>query len=301
MSPQLHCRFALPADYRAGDVLAFHRRDPQALAERVGAHTLEKGLVWAGRPACLTVSFEDGEAQASLCMDGPPAAAETSAAALQAMVRRMLGLDQDVVAFEARHRGHPQLGGLIACQPGLRVPAAATPFEALSWAITGQQISVGAALALRRRLIAATGLRHSGGLICYPTAAEVAALDEAALRAAGFSTAKARTLLDLAENVRQGALTLDAWAAAPDPERIRAHLLAQRGIGPWTADYTLLRGYGWLDGSLHGDAAVRRALHALRGGASVPGERETRDWLAPFSPWRALVGAHLWASLTIAA
>jgi DNA-3-methyladenine glycosylase II len=78
-------------------------------------------------------------------------------------------------------------------------------------------------------------------------------------------------------------------------DEIRARLLALKGIGPWTVDYALLRGFGWLDGSLHGDAAVRRGLQLLLGIEEKVSAKWVEDWLAGFSPWRALVGAHLWA------
>jgi len=76
---------------------------------------------------------------------------------------------------------------------------------------------------------------------------------------------------------------------------MRAQLLRLHGIGPWTVDYTLLRGFGWLDGSLHGDAAVRRKLQRLLGSTAALTQDFTRSWLAQFSPWRALVAAHLWS------
>jgi DNA-3-methyladenine glycosylase II len=82
---------------------------------------------------------------------------------------------------------------------------------------------------------------------------------------------------------------------------IEAKLQAIRGIGPWTINYTLLRGFGWMDGSLHGDVAVRRALQALLGQAEALSQASTRAWLQAFSPWRALVAAHLWASRSIQA
>ncbi|MEO9101551.1 MAG: 3-methyladenine DNA glycosylase 2, partial [Burkholderiaceae bacterium] len=78
-------------------------------------------------------------------------------------------------------------------------------------------------------------------------------------------------------------------------EDIRARLAQLFGVGPWTIDYALLRGFGWLDGSLHGDVAVRRTLQQVLGAEQPVSEREARDWLAEFAPWRALVAAHLWA------
>ncbi|MFT4173927.1 MAG: 3-methyladenine DNA glycosylase 2, partial [Rhodocyclaceae bacterium] len=158
-----------------------------------------------------------------------------------------------------------------------------------------------AAVSLRRRLIVAAGLRHASGLYCYPQAAQVAALGEEALRAAGYSSAKTRALLGVAEAVGQGSLPLEEWAdAVPDlaMDDIAARLLALRGIGPWTVSYALLRGFGWLDGSLHGDVAVRRGLQKLLGSEDKLGEEATRQWLADFSPWRALLAAHLWAFLS---
>jgi DNA-3-methyladenine glycosylase II len=297
ISPSLlACAVDLPADFRHADFLAFHRRDSQAVAEEVGEHRLRKGLLWAGQPACLSLRFADGQALAELACDGPAQASDD--AALPRLLRHLLGLNQRIEEFEHAYRRHPQLGPLLAGQPGLRVPQAATPFEALSWAITGQQISVGAAVALRRRLILAAGLRHSGGLACYPDAARLAALDEETLRDAGFSQSKARTLRAVSALIVAGELPLDAWLATPPlpVEQLRERLLAVRGIGPWTVDYTLLRGFAWLDGSLHGDAAVRRRLQALLGSPTPPEPAAAQAWLAGFAPWRALAAAHLWAA-----
>jgi DNA-3-methyladenine glycosylase II len=307
MPMKLDVQLRLPDGFRKEDILAFHRRDSREVAERVGESCFEKGLIWQGAPACLLIRFEPGRVDATLAGYGEPAA--DGQVAFDAMVRRMLGLTQDVEAFEAQHCRHPQFGVILERQAGLRVPAAATPFEALTWAITGQQIRVHAAVALRRRLIEAVGMRYAGenaggcldgdaeGLLCYPAAEQISRLTEASLRAAGFSQSKARTLLALAGRVMDGSLPLDAWAQRfPDAEWVRQQLLAVRGIGPWTVNYALLRGFGWLDGSLHGDVAVRRSLQSLLASPEKITEAATQAWLAQFSPWRALVAAHLWAA-----
>jgi len=294
----MSCAVDLPPDFRADDVLAFHARDALAVAERVEGTTLRKGLAWNGRSACLTVRFGAGCADAELAVDGP---ARRDADGFAPFVRRLLGLTQPVEEFEHRYRDDPQLGPLIARRPGLRVPQSASPFEALSWAITGQQISLQAAIAVRRRLIEAAGITHSGGLACYPDAARVAAMDETALRTAGLSRTKAQTLIALGRLVAAGDLPLDAWVAAPPVDDIRRQLMQVRGIGPWTIDYALLRGFGWLDGSLHGDVAVRRNLQVLLGRDAKIDEADAKRWLADFSPWRALVAAHLWALKSVEA
>ena len=293
------CTLELPAGFRVADILKFHQRDVEAFSERVDAESLHKGLVWNGHAACLSVHFQPGQAQVKISLDG--ASTATDADSLARHIRRMLGLTQPVDEFEKTHVRHPQLGALIARQAGLRVPLAASPFEALTWAIIGQQISVSAAVSIRRKMIKAAGLVHSGGLACYPDATRLTALSEADLRAAGFSASKAQTLISISAQVLAGELPLDEWLDNPPVDLLRERLLGIRGIGPWTVNYTLLRGFGWLDGSLHGDVAVRRALQRLPGNPEKMGEAEARAWLEPLSPWRALVAAHLWASLSLSA
>ncbi len=289
----LSCAVALPRRYRNDGVLAYHRRDAQQLSERVSGRSLEKAFVWRSLPACLSIRFERDRACAELAIDG--AVAWKPRAEFEAMIRRMLGLDQPIEQFERRYGRHPELGPLVARQRGLRVPVAATPFEALSWAITGQQISVAAAVTLRRRLISAAGVRHSSGLLCYPQADQVAALSEQRLREAGYTRAKAATLFALSKRIVARELPLDTWLDTLPVEEMTETLGSVRGIGPWTIHYTLLRGFGWLDGSLHGDVAARRGLAILLRRPDRIEAKDTCEWLAQFSPWRALVAAHLWA------
>ncbi|MDO8937590.1 MAG: 3-methyladenine DNA glycosylase 2 [Methylicorpusculum sp.] len=289
----LHHSIELPADFKTEDFLAFHRRDLQSVAEQVGTRFIRKGLIWHNQPACLTIHFRDQTAVAELSVDGPSVLSGQNK--LSTMVKRMLGLTQPIEAFEQTYRDHPQLGPLIIRNPGLRVPLTATPFEALTWAITGQQISVHAAIAIRRKLIQRVGFHHSCGLMCFPDAGQVVQLNEIALREAGYSQTKARTLLNLSVMILENRLPLDDWLESSLPvDEISARLLSIRGIGPWTINYALMRGFGWLDGSLHGDVAVRKGLQALLGSSEKISEEQTRDWLTPFSPYRALIAAHLW-------
>ncbi len=264
-------------------------------SERVIGQELQKALHYDHQPSLLTIRFARRQADASLYADGRLSA--TARAGFAPMVRRMLGLDQPVEAFELALGAHPVLGATIANQRGLRVPQTTNPFEALTWAITGQQISVSAAVSIRRRMIESSASAHSSGLLCYPDPERVIALGEERLRGAGFSETKARALLALAHGVADKQIALDQWLATePLPvEAIRDGLLALRGVGAWTVNYSLLRGFGWMDGSLHGDVAVRQGMRQVLGLAETPNEEACRRWLEEFSPWRALVAAHLWA------
>jgi DNA-3-methyladenine glycosylase II len=288
----------LPANYRLQDVLAFHSRDAESVAEQVGAERLRKGMLLDGVPVVLEVvidsAFAPASASCKVDADG------RLSAATQRRVRdaaiSMLGLRIDPEPFCAFAAGDAIFGALTLAQPGLRIVQSATVFEALTWAIIGQQINLPFAISLRRTFILQAGRQHSSGLWCYPEAADAAKLNIDDLTSRKFSRAKAETLLRLANLVASGELPLDV-TPANGIEQISAALLAVKGIGPWTVNYGLLRGYGYADCSLHGDVAIRAALQQLLGEDVKPDMARTEKILARYAPHRTMAAAHLWASL----
>jgi DNA-3-methyladenine glycosylase II len=290
MARQVHT-IALPPGYRHADALAFHGRDAEGLAERVETHDaggrILKGVLLDSVPTLLDIILHADRAECIVDADG--ALAPSARAALV----NMLGLAIDPAPFERAVRDDALFAPVVARQPGLRVIQSATVFEALTWAIIGQQINLSFAIALRRSFIEQAGRPHASGMWCYPEAVDVARLDIEQLTSRKFSRAKAETLLRLARLVAGGELSL---AGAADPETTGARLLAVKGIGPWTVNYALLRGWGYPDCSLHGDVAVRNAIGRLLGGER-PGLREAEAFLAAYRPHRTMAAAYLWASL----
>ncbi|MGX4640693.1 DNA-3-methyladenine glycosylase family protein [Massilia sp. SYSU DXS3249] len=288
-------RLALPAGYRTSDVLAFHARDAEGVAEQVGerdGHALiRKAVMLQDVPTLLDITLAPGEALCRIETDGEPG---EPALALEAL-RSTLGLRIDPAPFADFVRDDPVFRPLVERQPGLRIVQSASVFEALTWAIIGQQINLPFAISLRRTFIEQAGRLHSSGLRCYPEAADVARLDLEQLTTRKFSRAKAETLLRVAQLAASGELPLEQDA---DPDQTSAALLAVKGVGPWTVNYTLLRGYGHADCSLHGDVAIRSAVGRLLGMAGKPDIATTEQWLAAYRPQRTMAAAYLWASLS---
>ena len=283
---------ALPPRYRVDEVLAFHARDAEGVAEQVSGRTLRKAVLLGGVPVLFEVDFLQDTARCRIAADGALDAA-TRALADEAL-RSMLALRIDPAPFGDAVREDAFFGPLVRRQPGLRIVQSGTVFEALTWAIIGQQINLPFAISLRRSFIGQAGRVHSGGLWCYPEAADVARLEPDALTSRKFSRAKAETLLRVARMAADGELDL---RLDDDPQRTAATLLAIKGIGPWTVNYTLLRGYGYPDCSLEGDVAVRSAIGRALGMTEKPSIAQAQAWLAAYAPHRTMAAAYLWASL----
>jgi len=296
---QLTYKTKLPYNFRVADFLSFYQRDQQSPTEKITGQTITKALMYEQQPALLSLVFSKDHVQADLHIDN-----DTNHAFAQepfnAWVQHITGLNQDVSGFEHSFLEHPQLGAIIQQQQGLRFAQTTTPFEAVSWAILGQQVSVAAAVSLRRKLIQLVNNNHSSGFLCYPNAQQVSQFSVDQLRTIGLSNNKAQALQTVSQQIAGGAIQIDYQVNAQQVEQLQEQLLDIRGIGPWTVNYTLMRGCAWLDSSVHGDAAIQRYLKLVLKQEKITA-KQTQTWLAQFAPWRALAAAHLWQSAGLAA
>jgi AraC family transcriptional regulator of adaptative response / DNA-3-methyladenine glycosylase II len=117
----------------------------------------------------------------------------------------------------------------------------------------------------------------------FPEPAVIAELDPASLP---MPRARGRSLIALAAAMAGGELVLSAGSERADS---RAALLQLPGIGPWTADYLLMRAVGDPDVYLGTDLGVRQAIARLAGGGTLEPTAT--------APWRSYLTHHLWAAL----
>ena len=204
-------------------------------------------------------------------------------AEIEVVVRRVLGFEFDLAAFSAWAAGEERLAPLVVRFAGFRPTLAPDPFEMLVGAITAQQVSLFAAVAIRNRLVERFG-EQVGRVWAFPTCERLAAASEDELFALGFSRRKAEYVVGLARSD----LDLAALAHLPD-EEVKAQLTALRGLGEWTADWFLARHLGRPRAWPAGDLALRKAVRALYGDVDV------RATGARFEPFQNLTAHYLLA------
>ncbi len=204
-------------------------------------------------------------------------------------LRRLLDLDADPVAIDQSLAEHDGLRELISRMPGRRASASVDPVQTAIRAVIGQQVSLAGARTVTGRLVAALGEPLEAALVdgtqlshAFPS---VQRLAEAPDDLFAMPTARRDTVRRLAAAVLAEDVVLDVGAEYGEA---RATLLALKGIGPWTADYVLMRGLGHPDIFLGTDLVAVNALEAA--GVSVD---DAERW----SPWRSYALHHLWASL----
>jgi DNA-3-methyladenine glycosylase II len=202
-----------------------------------------------------------------------------------------MAVGTDVLRKAQRHlaRRDAVLQGLIAAVGPCTLWHDPDGFLILVRSIISQQISSKAAAAIYARLEQAAPRRKV-------TPAAIRALSEEALRSAGLSAAKARSLQDLAEKILSGAVPLRELPGKSDEEVI-ACLLPVRGIGRWTAEMFLIFCLGRLDVLPVADWGLRVGVQRQYGLDEPPGKAHLVELAEPWRPYRSIATWYFWRSL----
>jgi DNA-3-methyladenine glycosylase II len=185
-------------------------------------------------------------------------------------------------------RRDPILKKLIASVGPCAMKQNPDGFAALARSIIAQQISTKAAASIHGRL-----LETLGGAGMVPTA--LLAHSNEALRAAGLSASKVRSLRDLAEKVHSGAVPLDRLPDMDD-ETVIETLLPVRGIGRWTAQMYLIFSLGRPDVLPVDDLGLRAGVQDLYEMEELPDRKALTALGEPWRPYRSIATWYFWRS-----
>jgi DNA-3-methyladenine glycosylase II len=272
------------------------RRDARNAVDRWGAATYERVVSLDGEPVALSLRQVAGpEApRLSALLAGRPIDQATEALA-RSSLDRLFGLTVDLSPFAAMAAPDPVLGPLAARLRGLKPPRFPTVFEALVNGVACQQLSLAVGIQLLNRLAAAHGRAvpdRPDGPHAFPDPEELGSLDTDDLKRHGFSSTKARTIVEIAQAVVADRLDLEALQRLEDGAAIE-RLTSLRGIGRWTAEYVLLRGLGRLHVFPGDDVGAHNKLKRLFG-IDTPLDYDAVDRLvARWHPYAGVVYFHL--------
>ncbi|TWU19364.1 DNA-3-methyladenine glycosylase family protein [Allorhodopirellula heiligendammensis] len=164
-------------------------------------------------------------------------------------------------------------------------------FRMLTGSIISQQISTGAARAIKKKLDELVGPK---GL----TPANLSRYSPDELRAAGVSPQKAKYLLDLAAKVHETEVNLQHMGRYSD-DKIIEQLTTVKGIGKWTAQMFLIFSLGRPDVFPHDDLGVRSAIRNRYGLDELPDVATSTAIASKWRPYASIASWYCWQSLDI--
>ncbi|MCU1328443.1 MAG: HhH-GPD family protein [Bryobacterales bacterium] len=212
--------------------------------------TYRRVLAIQGKPVLISVT-QSGQTNAphlDVIALGEHVGARAQDAIVSAL-ERLLGLRIDLSAFYELASKHSRMRDLANRFRGLKPPRFPTVWEGVVNGIACQQLSLTVGILLLNRLSAACGLAFRTGMevqYAFPRPEDLELAPSETIHSLGFSGAKTRALLNLSHEISAERLDLEAFADLSNEEAV-SRLVELRGIGRWTAEYTLLRGLGRID------------------------------------------------------
>lgn len=277
-----------PLDWKS--LLDFLRMRAIPGVESVEDDTYQRSVEVDGKPGIIEVMLGKDGPYLSVRMQLP---AMARLAQIIDRIRHLFDLSADPIRIADDLGADPILKSTVRALPGLRLPGAWDSFELMVRAVLGQQISVKTASTIAGRIAQRFGKpiankTHSRITRIFPSA-EV--LCKADLRLVGLTTARARTVRNIALAACNGRLPHDSSLGL---DAAVQSLTAIDGIGEWTAQYIAMRAFGEPDAFPDGDLGLKRAVS---NGDTLISNAELRRMAERWRPWRAYAAMFLWSSL----
>ena len=274
---------------------ALRRRARNAI-DRWDGFTYRRVIVVGGRPTELAV-YQDGPPTAPRLIVTATPSLRTAAERrdVRSLLNRLLGLRVDLSEWYRLAAQDERLAELAGRFRGMKPPLFPTLFEALVNAFACQQLSLLVCLELLNRLAALCGVRRGTARnprYAFPAPQDVARIPPAAYQSIGWSRQKVAALLALALAMDRGVIDL-ASLAREDDDHVSAHLRELRGVGRWTAEYVLLRGFGRLNVFPGDDVGAQKSLGRWLGRSEVLDYDSVRNAVERWQPYAGMVYFHL--------
>ena len=286
----------IPANFSFSECCWYLDRGYDDCIYKVRGGKVIKALRLGGTSLLIEVAEENSFLKVSVLQG------QVDAGVLTAYIREWLDIDRDLAPFYKLLAKDKRLQYMPGDFHGLRLVGIVDLFEALTWSIIGQQINLKFAYSLKRRLVEKYGqaLTHEGGTYhLFPDSKVLAKAMVEDLRAMQFSGSKSAYIIGLANAFAKGELSRELLLNLPDRDSRLEALTRIKGIGIWTANYTLMKSLRDPSGIPHGDTGL---LTALANHGIIKDRKELpkiERFFSRYKGWESYLVFYLWRSLAV--
>lgn len=286
-----------PSEFSFEECLVYLGRAEQEIMHKVRDGYLYKLVKLNGEVILLKIGSISNAIQVDFPMGTP---SNRTLEEVVSYVWEWFDLDRSLGEFKEIAREDRILKQIVAKYEGLRIIGISELFEALTWAIIGQQINLSFAYTIKKRFVEQYGESYKVDGYTYwlfPDFTAVASLEVDDLRKLQFSVRKAEYIIGIAKTMANGELSKEMLLQMQDYQQVHKLLLSIRGIGAWTADYVLMRCLHSSTAFPIADVGLHQALMRQLGIDRKPTIDEIKELATNWEGWQAYATFYLWRSL----
>jgi len=293
-------KIEIPSTFNFQHCLAYLNQSSLEIMHRVNKECIYKLMYFTGKPVVLKVKQKDNLLVVENLNGGKLNVAWKHA--IHNFIIDWFDLDRDLRPFYKMAANDKILHEVVKTYDGLRLMGIPDLFEAISWAILGQQINLNFAYRLKERLVKEYGksFKHKKNTYyAFPNPETIAKLSPEDLRPFQISQRKAEYLIGVAKIMAQGSLDKNALLKL-SPKAAKTKLIKIRGIGNWTANYVIMKCLRYPDGFPLKDVGLHNALKLQLKLSEKPDLVTVKKMGNNWKPWRGYATFYLWQTLSTA-
>ncbi|MCM3702141.1 DNA-3-methyladenine glycosylase [Paenibacillus macerans] len=294
-------RLTVPKEFSFAENMKYLSRSSNECLSRISDQRLYKAIpLKSGETPVVEISADGSDALTVRFLGGTAPFRKQDREAVACYVRDWFDLDTDLRPFYELAKGDALLREAVNSFYGLRNIGIPDLFEALAWGIIGQQINLAFAYTLKRRLVERFGRSvdcEGERYLVFPSARDIANLTVQDLEEVRMTRKKSEYLLGTARLIAAGELTKEGLQAAGGIIKAEKQLVSIRGIGPWTANYVLMRCLRIPDAFPVDDVGLHNAVKHVLGMDRKPSKKELLAWAEGWKKWESYATFYLWRVL----
>ena len=284
-----------PEEFSYKELIRFLSRNEKECLHSIKDNTIFKVLEIDHELVLFSISF-DKALMATIHTDNQSPAIQEK---VRTYIEDWFDLKADLKTFYEAVRQDAVLHQLCQKYHGLRMVGMPNLFESLVWSVIGQQINLNFAYSLKQRLVHTFGksITFQGETFyALPTPETLANLQIEDFQPYQFSRGKAQYIINISKAFAEGRLSQQNLSSLSYDE-IRQQLIAIKGVGNWTANYSMMKSLKSYDAFPVEDVGLHNAVKNQYGLAAKPSLSELHQMAALWPDWRGYATFYFWHSL----
>ncbi|MDR3141966.1 MAG: hypothetical protein LBU37_09615 [Tannerellaceae bacterium] len=251
---------ATPPVFSFDECLFYLNRGYDECLHRVENNTLTKAISSGDELALYRIAFENDALVVDILSENPSHEIKEK---IKTHVIEWFDLGCDITPFYELLKKHPQTEYMAEKFYGLPFIGIPDLYEVMNWSIMGQLINLTFFYKIKRNFVERYGRYMDYEGIRYyvcPAPQTVIRLSVEELKSLQITTAKANCMIAVANLFIENQLSKDLLLRLDSFESRQKTLTSIKGIGVWTANYTLLKSLKEINCIPYGDAALLNAM-----------------------------------------
>jgi len=225
-------------------VRALRRRESNLIDQWDGVY-YQRVLIVFNKPILICVS-QKNKKSSSITVTTHRDILEVEKKHIKIVLKEILGLNFNADNFYALALKDQHLKLVVEEWKGLKPPKFPSLFESLCNAVACQQLSLNVGIELLNRLTEHYGKKvtiNKKNYFAFPTPIDISKCKPNDLHKLGFSLNKSTTLINIANLLKENESNIYKKLSRQKDDQVISFLQHIKGIGRWSCEYVLLRGF----------------------------------------------------------